>query len=67
MPSHAVHPLARSPVPLRGPAVVVGNVRRRVRAMGAFLTNDLAGSSRGRLVITEACVQYAGQPTNGHK
>ena len=31
MPSHP-HPLARPPVPSRGPAVVVGNVRRRVRS-----------------------------------
>ena len=28
-----------------------------VRAMVAFLTNDSAGSSRGRLVISEAGVQ----------
>ena len=40
--------------PFHGPAVDIGNARWRVRAMGAFLTNDSAGSSRGRLVISEA-------------
>jgi hypothetical protein len=52
-----------SSVSARGTAGgVVG--KEYVRATVAFLTNDSAARVRGGLVISEASVQYAGQPTN---
>ena len=49
-----------------GPVLLARGRRECVRAMVAFLTNDSAARVRGRLVITEAPVQYTPAPQVEH-